>query len=358
METGIYFNMPYSEYRDQKGLSYSGIKTLLQSPYDYWQDVIQGTDSDSDAMLFGRALHEYVLLGENEFQSQFIIAPEKGQFDGLLDTMDDLKKFLADQGEKTSGNKQDLINRVRCLDKHVPIWQEIKEVTQFKIDKSGQEVLAATTLNKIARIDALIKSDQKVSQFLEAGYPEVSVFWKEGGIQCKARFDYLQLNGITDLKKADPYRGCLAGKAANIICDYRYDLQAYLYNYALDQILKNEEIAIDGDTAQLQFINGLKEQNSFNRPFNFVMVQCDPEVPSIVTATLKQFDDFAGSGAMPNAYWNKCENDFHCALSVYRNYLSRYGYDQPWLNPTLHINITDADLPIWHLSKQENYYAV
>lgn len=357
MKTGIYFNMPYDVYRAEKGLSYSGVKTLLKSPAEYWNEVVKGNSKDSEFMAFGRAFHELVLLGEDEFRKKFIAPPDKENYTDLLDTVEEMKDFLKSVGHKISGSKQQLIERIRAFDLEIPIWQEIFDNFQNEVSLRDQTVLAKETIEKLFFLNNMVKADKEAAQYLNDGYPEVSLFWIKNGIQCKARLDYLQLNGISDLKKADPYRGSLASKAVSLICDLRYDLQAYIYNTGLDEVLKSD-FETDANKEQSAFLDNLKKQKHFNRPFTFIMVQCDTDIPCIVTATLKEMDDLAQSGAYPHAYWNKCSHDFEYALSVYKNYLLQYGYDKPWRNPTLHINVTDADMPLWHVAKKEDYYAV
>ena len=61
------------DYRQREGVSSTDLKHLVKSPahFRYWKDNPQ---EDTPALLFGRAVHKYV-LEKDDFFSEFAVAP-------------------------------------------------------------------------------------------------------------------------------------------------------------------------------------------------------------------------------------------------------------------------------------------
>ena len=61
------------EYREREGVSSTDLKHMVKSPahFRYWKDNPQ---EDTPALLFGRAVHKYV-LEKDDFFTEFAVAP-------------------------------------------------------------------------------------------------------------------------------------------------------------------------------------------------------------------------------------------------------------------------------------------
>jgi hypothetical protein len=73
----------------------------------------------------------------------------------------------------------------------------------------------------------IITLDPHLARAFQGGVGEVSVFWEEGGIPLKARFDYLKPRTVVDLKRFSNQRERPVDVAIRLaIAEYRYDVQA------------------------------------------------------------------------------------------------------------------------------------
>jgi hypothetical protein len=347
--------MPMAEYREVKALSYTGIKSLIKSPTKYYENVIQGKFKPSPQKTYGSALHDALLMGAHYFVKNYCTPPNEADYDFLLKTNKQMKDYLKALDQKVSGTKADLIKRIRAIDSDVDIWEEI--LNTYKDLYSNYTELPNDTYNKVYKV-ADSFNDDDIKPYLTGGYPEVSIFWQMYGVQMKARLDYLQISGINDIKTVSVHdNSSIAAEVSKIVCGYRYDLQAAVYISGLKETLKTS-FDTDANAEQIAFLEKLKAKDKFNMPFNLLMVECPNDIPSFVIATLTEFDTLAGAGATPNAYWNKSYNEMLYAINLYKSFVLKFGFNKPWKTETLHMMMTDADFPIYHLNKEVTFYAI
>ena len=66
--------IPNKEYRAMDGVSSSDLKKMAKSPahFRYWKD---NPKEDTPSLLFGRAVHKYI-LEKDDFYKEFAVAPD------------------------------------------------------------------------------------------------------------------------------------------------------------------------------------------------------------------------------------------------------------------------------------------
>lgn len=221
-EPGLYFGYPEDKYHQAFALSASGTKLLRSSALDWWArsslnpalaDVL-ADETDSEAMIYGRALHKRILEGKDAFAGSFVPPPNKADHKGVLDTVAELRVKIDQLNEgrekadriKKSGNKDDLIDAILAVAPTTPIWEAIVET--YARAHAGKQFVKQSLIDTIEMAAAMVLRDPNMKDIFTKGYPEVSLFFRcqHTGIPCKARFDYLRADEIIDLKSfADSY---------------------------------------------------------------------------------------------------------------------------------------------------------
>lgn len=150
LEEGIYYNIPNDQYHNQRSLSSTGVKKLINdTPFDYWQYSVfnlKREPIDSHAMKLGRAYHT-LLLEPEKFSQEFTIKPKV---------------------------------------KSSTVAMTLGEGEYLKMQEGVEAVRHHPTAGPL----------------FCGGNPEVSIVWKdqETGVLCRVRFDYLHKNWTADLK--------------------------------------------------------------------------------------------------------------------------------------------------------------
>jgi len=239
---GIYFGMPEEQYHAIHAGSTSGLKNLSVSSMDYWANSALNRDreeqSRKDYFDFGKAIHCLVLEGEEAYQARYVVGLEKPK--GVLETTDQIKTRIAELGHKptTKGfddltraaRKEDWIAQLLALDPDAQVWERMQAA--FDAEHEGAEIVTHK-IDKRVRIAArMIEAHPELKDAFTGGYAEVSVFWycPETGCPMKARFDYLKMRVIVDLKSFAGKGGMPIRKAIlNTIASYSYNLQHSVY---------------------------------------------------------------------------------------------------------------------------------
>lgn len=213
---GLYFSMPEEEYHQKFALSASGVKLLRASAMDWWArsalnpryaEIIED-EVDTAAQLYGRALHKLVLEGRDAFAACFVPPIKKADYPKALDTISDMRAVIDGLNEgreksdriKKSGTKDELIDAILAVAPTTPIWEAIQSA--YGQTQAGKTILKEKDLAAVEIAAAMITRDPNMRDIFTGGYPEVSIFYRcqHTGIPCKARFDYLKPDEVTDLK--------------------------------------------------------------------------------------------------------------------------------------------------------------
>ena len=149
----VIYNMSYSDYAARPGARSNQLKTILErSPA---QSRIQAPDSG--AFRIGRAIHS-ACLTPNMFPMQFSQVTDRRTKDG--------------------------------------------KAAAALAESAGRETLTPNEWELALQIAASARKD--FAGILDHGKPEVSLFWEQDGVQCKARPDWIGDDGILyDLKSTE-----------------------------------------------------------------------------------------------------------------------------------------------------------
>lgn len=320
-EPGIYFGLPEKLYHSLPWVGSTGIKTLYSSPPDFWfesaMNPLREVEEESFALKFGTALHDRILYGEEVFKAKYT-SLAGGTSTGEV-SADALKKWLEEQGGKPGKLKAD---------------NERMVVEQF-----GTTLVAEKAYQKILVSAQMILKNPNLAAAFTGGWPEVSIFWREGDVPCKCRIDYLKMAANVDLKSfrsKDRIR-TLDETILQDLFNYRYDVQMAHYTEgreAARELLRAGKVFVaDGgvrpDDAWL-------EKALANKPhWVFVFYKADGAPIS------KSFQIPYGS---PAHDCGKAAREV--AVRNYENNFARFGTD-PWVNMDEPFTIAEEDVPKW-----------
>lgn len=240
-EPGIYFGMPETDYHAIHAASTSGLKRLSVSSMDYWADSPLNPDRETvqkDYFDFGKAIHCLVLEGEECYANRYVIGLEKPQ--GVLETTDQIKSRIVELGAKPctkgydditrSAKKDDWIEQLLDLDPEAQVWERMKAT--FDAEHEGAEIISHKIDRRVKIAAKMILAQADIAENFRDGHPEVSVFWHCPATGCpmKARFDYLTLSRIVDLKSFANRGGMPIDRAIErTIASMRYNVQQVIY---------------------------------------------------------------------------------------------------------------------------------
>lgn len=186
----IFYDMSNADYHAHSAISKSGLDKIAISPAHYLA-YKQGQTKRTDALDFGGALHDFILLPET-FSENHIVLPE--DFNARLKvSQEQLKKWEAD----------------------------------------SKNIVKHSDFEKIQAMAQSVKAHQSANSLLQNGRPEVSVFWHddETGEECRCRPDYWNMhNIIVDLKTT---QDSSPHGFAKSIANYRYHVQAAFYMHGV-----------------------------------------------------------------------------------------------------------------------------
>lgn len=318
---GIYFGMPENIYHATPHLGSSSVKQLYASPPDYWfgshMNPLRELEEDSNAFRFGTALHHRILHGEAYFKAHYTPL-SGGNKDGSIEAQA-LKDWIASQGGVPSKLKSD---------------NERMVAQEF-----GTTLIAQKVYEKIMVAAQMILKNPHLAQAFVGGWPEVSVFWQEDGVPCKARFDYLKSGAIVDLKSfASKQRITQVDKwITNDLYNYRYDLQAahYMEAYvAMAGVVKAGAVYAAPDAP---------------RPADEWLMAAAGKIPQWAFVfyktdgmPLSKSYQIANGGFVHGMALNARK----LALDNYRDNLARFGTD-PWVNMDEPYMLDQEDVPKW-----------
>lgn len=294
---GIYFGMSDAVYHADKALGSTGLKKLVGNAPDFWweswMNPARDENDDTPAKIFGRQLHLCVLEGLEKF-----------------------KAFHAPQYHPA--------NRKEGI-------AEIKEITAV-----GKVPVKFKDYAKILAASAFIKANTTLSNAFEGGQPEVSVFWTVDGVRFKARFDYLKLNAITDLKSIANRNDKEFAKACrDAVASYDYIISAEHYTEGrrqLKRLLSEGRVFGSHDPEWLAKV-------AANEVFAFVFVFWQKDGAPISH----------GIKLSPgNPLFSYARSMIAQAVDNYRTYLAEFGTETAWVPSTPLEELDETDLPVWY----------
>ena len=195
MTAEICYNQSDFAYRREPGVNQSSLKKILDSPAHY-QAALKFKLIPTPAMEIGTALHALSLDGEDAFNGAYIKKP-----DGIKLNTKEGREWKEGVGRKkvlAAGGKDDP-------------WGSVQGM--------------AKSLQRLAWFDP----DQK--DYIK--HNELSIYWEEHGVSCKARLDRVLIDEgiVLDLKTTDSVDPELFTKK---VVSLGYDFQAAYYARAAE----------------------------------------------------------------------------------------------------------------------------
>ncbi len=346
LPAGIHFGLDEDAYHASFGLSASGIKHLRVSALDWWArsclnpnlaEVLE-EEGDTEAKAVGRAYDVRIISGRDEFYRRYAPAIDRADHPDALDTMDELRGWLAERSLKTSAKrKAELIDRVLEADPSAKIWDAIQD--GYRKQHDGKEFLSPQLIQKIEVAARMIESHPQLSKAFSGGAPQVSVIWDCPviGVRCKARFDYLKSKALVDLKTLANTQGLPIENAISREIGYRkYHHQAWWYRDAARNIVEFVKSGRVFGDADKTFLKSLA---------------ADHEKTWMWVFQLKGVAPVAKGRVLPETsmLWNIAQAECESAKQTFRLNLETYGAD-PWVDVESIKPIDDANVPPWSLT--------
>lgn len=346
---GLYFNLPEESYHADHSLGSGSIRKLAKHPIYYWTDSwmnpLREEQRETEALLLGRALHKVVLEGLDAFKASYQPEPSKADFPLAFDTATQIKARLKELGQKQTGAKPELIERLKAADPEALIWEEIEKGFGADCAAKGITPLKRRMWQQVIAAAAFIAQDERVAPAFRGGFPELSVFAVIEGVPCKCRLDYLRFGReagrtvgiITDLKSFTNMAELPPEKAvAHAIANTFLHTQAAMY-LELAALIPGfiAEGKVYGGPGGLPgpFVEQLGKMSAEDWRWYW----CFYEKGAPVTLLRNPDKEVLGIG----------RSEFSRALESYREHLERFGTDWRFVDPMPDTTITLQDLPAW-----------
>lgn len=297
MKPGIYFGLPESEYHADPALGSTDIKDLYHSPPD-WQWARLHPEEPKKVKHFdiGTGVHELVLLGRESFLERIERSP--------------YPDFRT---------------------KEARTWRDdaLAEGKVILTEEEFEQVVAAA--------GAILNSPNLQSEF-QRGVPEVSVFCEIDGIPMKARFDYLKIAGVVDLKTfSEKFKQSLKRTVTQTIADRRYDVQACHYQKVRSAMLELFEAGhVFGDILPKE---------------DWLHKVCIREAPNWLWVFFKTTGApvaFSVNAMNASHMWDIAERTRARALENYKAFMEKFGTHEIWVEEIEPFVLTFEDLPGWY----------
>lgn len=335
-EPGVYFGLSDARYFRDRALGSTCLNHLLVSPAVYWTLSLYNpnrVDHDTRYTIRGRGLHTCVMFGEDDFLRQYCREPVLEDYPDALVTMEDMRAFLKARGiQTTAKKKEELAERIRQTCDGYTLWEDVMAEAR----DSGKTVLKAQDYDAILRASTMIKRNPSLENCFENGIPEVSVFWEDNGVRFRARFDYLRMNAIIDLKSFTNPMGKPIKQAIRLTFqNRRHDIQASHYMNAREKMRKFiREGRVFGEVDR-DWLNRLADVNEYS--FVFVYHLMDDH-GAVVTQ---------GKQIRPGGHIDAAAAAQIASLAdIWRENYAIFGEDM-WVDLTPVEELTEDDLSNW-----------
>jgi len=286
---GVYFGMPDEVYHSLECLSATGMKKLLVSAMDFWAESwmnqYKETDAkESEAKKIGKAYHKRILEGVAAFADSYANKFNVADLDVLYTEKDLAKELrrLRDTGLPvlvTTKGKEDAIERVLTYNPAAKIYDVM--LAEYLEDNPGVTFLDEKLMRRIELAAKMIECHDDLKYYFAGGYAEVSVIFvdPDTGILMKARYDYLKIGAVNDLKTFENTLEKEIGKAIYAaIASRKYHIAATFYLWSVDiarELMRAGEIFVwDGTpTPDPRWVQAFIQTEPESHVFNWVFQQ-------------------------------------------------------------------------------------
>ena len=338
---GVYFGLPEEIYHADPALGSTNIKDLRKSAPDYWWTSVHNpnrpTREDKAHHVFGRAVHKIVLEGVEPF-----LALYEREIEDALKTDADLVAWFAERGvTKLPRSKSAKVALALEIDPSVAIADDIKA----RAEAAGRTILKAEDYDRIVGAAAAIAENEELATAFQNGQPEVSIFWTievDGvPVRLKARFDYLKIRGVGDLKSFRNSAEVSIEEATPLaIAKFGYDVQGkhYLNGRAkLPELVRAGRVWNHPDHAPIDqaWLERVASAETFGFQWVFFQSEKSPAVDSLTLS-------------LENEICLIAQYQIDQALSNYVRFVKRFGFDRPWREAAQIRELDISHLPAWY----------
>lgn len=238
MKIGIHLGLPEDDYFAARALGSSDLKKLAADPLDWWAGSNLNPDrfdapvrtSDADTLTLGKAVHCIVLEGEDAFDGQFCVKPDRDSSPSKRDIAG-MRRHLSAKGVTTHVYITAPEAQTLCRQHGIRLFEDLEEVFKINHGQGNKTPITQHQYDRARKIAAAMARAPELAGLQQGGLAEVSVFWERDGVLLRARFDRLLPRFILDLKTITPSYNDTDFISACMwqIANYRYDMQAVLY---------------------------------------------------------------------------------------------------------------------------------
>lgn len=310
LKDGLYVNMPESVYFALDRIGSSDLKVLASDmPEDFFYGSKKNPDREvvesEDDLLFGRALHSFVLEGQFAFESTYVKSPH---------------------------------------DSYVPA---AAKAWKKEVIASGKVPLKAKTYRSVYHMGYLVRNHPTIGEYLKGGIAEITILFTFDGIPMRARFDKLLSNEIIDLKSLGRHKGAVWAPdgidkqiytCLRVVRDLGYSLQRHLYSRARGFMRSHVEngLVYGASPAQMTWLKEISKQETWGFMWLFYRKLSNssksPAAP-VLTPIYRQMADYTDI---------KGEKMLNIAVENYHRLVEQFGWDVPWARLSLAVEPDDA----------------
>lgn len=334
-EDGIYFGLNEAEYHDDPALGSTDVRNLLIHPSEYWWQSWMNPQHEPWQTKFtewGNAFHALICEGLEQFEQRYFRGPSKADYEGLMVTMDDMKRWLQLHGYAQTGNKATLTERVLNADPAAPVWDEI--VRKQEVLAEGRIVLDPKEYDLVKLSSNMIIKNPTCAKAFTNGYPEVSIFYTDRhGVRQKGRIDYMRFHANVDLKSFRNWRDKPIGKAIKDTIRWSwYDIQAAHYLRLREQVPAFVKAGKVFGEVSSSWIERLAATKDFRHVWIFYQADGAP-----IARRYEYLRD--------DPDYEACCREITIALDRYRQHMDVFGTEM-WVDVSDPEIITGDDLPV------------
>lgn len=341
MTIGIYADIPEAKYHALPYMSNSMLKVLDQDALEFWYrswlNPERPEQTTSSAMDLGSAL-DAALLEPERFAKEWRIAPDIADYENVIRSVEDAKSWLDFNGLKKTGNKPELLQRIRDESSSVVIWDDVVEAFNAGREAGEYHEIKKDDLSEIELMVARLRNNADVAAAMAGMVSQVTLLWEEDGVQCKARLDGLKPSLIMDLKSFS-VKGSksISRTVADAIVYEKYNIQWVWYRRGLERVkeaIREGKAEISGVSPE--FISALLDHDQ-----RFLLVFCRTAAPYQIR--LRELRHSIGCGT-PNVYFLEAGLMIDRALRKYVDLMEKYGTN-PWEDGEGAEFLDDEDMP-------------
>lgn len=335
-EPGIYFGMPFEEYRDDWSLGSSDLTNLGISPSTYYwhsrANPLRDEDRETPSLRYGRAIHKAVLEGGEAFEAEYAPKAPPPTPDMLV-TLEDLKARCVELGIPKSGTKAALVERIREAGDTTPIYEEVVE--EYRQKAGNRIMLDPRIYGEVQMASRVIGMNPHLANAFQGGHAEVSVFFENHGVPMRARFDYLKPKAVVDLKSIRNHLKMPWDTAvANAIARFNYPIQAAAYlaaRAAAARFIANGQIY--GEAPPDEWLQAVVDEDDFCFVWVFYQAEDAPITKGVM------FDEECEEFTVAN------QRIIH-AIDLYKQYLTEFD-GELWIEASPIDSFSSLSMPLW-----------